>query len=279
MQCGPNKALERTKPCGLRRSAWSLCGDRWPGDGKMSIDTRAGPAGARWLDHLRGHALLFPRPRSSDIDAAVGTRLLLIALALELTRIVCISWLRPVMPLGMLMPFLLAATLAALPLVARLRLASLGFRPWRGWSRVEQSYFVQIMSGAATVTLLFAFLRIRSGGTQALGSDLLTVVVPYACFGFYQEVVYRGAIQRAVIRRLGVPIGILAANLLFTFGPLHWNYLRGPEGTAWPMLIGIFVMGLFFGALYYRSGNLWLPACFHGAGNALMVWQFSASAA
>ena len=39
-----------------------------------------------------------------------------------------------------------------------------------------------------------------------------------------------------------------------------------------PMLALIFAVGLFFGALYQRSRNLWLPAVFHAIGNAYMVW-------
>jgi membrane protease YdiL (CAAX protease family) len=206
-------------------------------------------------------------------------RLLLVALALELARIIAFPLVRLVMPLWILMPMLLAAALAALPLVAGLGIATLGFRPWREWSREERSYFAQIMCAAALVATLLALIRIESGGAAALRSDLLTVLLPYAFFGFYQEVVYRGAIQSAMTGRLGVPAGIVTANVLFTFGPLHWIYLQSPEGIAVSMLVAIFAMGLFFGTLYHRSGNLWLPACFHGAGNALMVWQFTAPAA
>lgn len=41
---------------------------------------------------------------------------------------------------------------------------------------------------------------------------------------------------------------------------------------AGPMFFFIFLIGLFFGVLYRRSGNLWIAACFHAIGNAAIVW-------
>jgi membrane protease YdiL (CAAX protease family) len=41
------------------------------------------------------------------------------------------------------------------------------------------------------------------------------------------------------------------------------------------MFAAIFAIGLFFGVLYRRSGNLWLPAAFHAVGNAAIVWSTS----
>ena len=41
---------------------------------------------------------------------------------------------------------------------------------------------------------------------------------------------------------------------------------------AIPMLALIFAVGLFFGAMYQRSRNLWLPAVFHAIGNAYVIW-------
>ena len=46
-------------------------------------------------------------------------------------------------------------------------------------------------------------------------------LVPYLFYGFYQEVVYRGMLQSELVRRWGAFAGVLVANLLYTFGPLH----------------------------------------------------------
>jgi membrane protease YdiL (CAAX protease family) len=97
------------------------------------------------------------------------------------------------------------------------------------------------------------------------------IFIPYFFFGFYQEVVYRGILQSALVCRCGVLIGILATNVLYTFGPLHWNYFSSPVSLAVPMFASIFAIGLFFGVLFKRSGNLWIVAVIHGIGNAYIV--------
>ena len=38
-----------------------------------------------------------------------------------------------------------------------------------------------------------------------------------------------------------------------------------------PIFAAIFAIGLFFGVLYKRSGNLWIVAVFHAIGNAYIV--------
>ena len=97
---------------------------------------------------------------------------------------------------------------------------------------------------------------------------IATVFVPYLFYGFYQEVVYRGMLQSELVRRWGALAGILAANVLYTFGPLHWNYW---SPVNLPMFAAIFAIGLFFGILFHRSGNLWIVAIMHGIGNAYIV--------
>jgi membrane protease YdiL (CAAX protease family) len=82
-------------------------------------------------------------------------------------------------------------------------------------------------------------------------------------------------VQPELVRRCGVPIGIGVTNVLYTFGPLHWQYFVSPASFAGPMFASIFVIGLFLGVLYRRSGNLWIVAIFHAIGNAYIVWSVS----
>ena len=89
-------------------------------------------------------------------------------------------------------------------------------------------------------------------------------------WGFYQEVMYRGVLQTELVRRLGSWPGILAANVLFTFGPLHFYHFYEPA-PAFPMFAGIFAIGLFFAVLFLRSGNLWMVGIFHGLGDSYVV--------
>ncbi len=228
-----------------------------------------------WLGpHLRGHLLLFERgPVASEI-ARAGSRLLLAAVVLEIVRLAAVRWLYPSIPLWVLLPVLLAFALVALPRVAGVTLVQLGLRPWRDWSVTEKSYFLQVLVIANVVFPIVLAAQIRNRLAQSdMVASLWTVFVPYLFFGFYQELVYRGAIQTALVHRWGASIGITLANALYTFGPLHWTYFASRASVAVPMFAAIFAIGLYFGVLFRRSGNLWLVACFHAVGNAYIVWS------
>jgi hypothetical protein len=52
---------------------------------------------------------------------------------------------------------------------------------------------------------------------------------------------------------------------------LHWQYFESRASVAVPLFASTFAIGLFFGLLYQRSGNLWIVAIFHAFGNAYIV--------
>jgi membrane protease YdiL (CAAX protease family) len=63
-------------------------------------------------------------------------------------------------------------------------------------------------------------------------------------------------------------LGILVSDLLFALGPLHFYHFSGrAPGQALLMFTGIFLIGLFFGVLFKRSGNLAMVGILHGLGN------------
>jgi membrane protease YdiL (CAAX protease family) len=221
--------------------------------------------------HLRGHLLQFDRQPAPALSAGAGARLLLAALAVEAVRVAVVR-LFPGVPLWLLAPALLALALMAVRM-AGVSLAQLGLRPWREWTIAEKSYFCQVVAIANVVfpVVLGAGLRKRVARLGAAWSAW-NVFVPYLLFGFYQEVVYRGMVQRELVRRWGAAAGIFAANLLYTFGPLHWYYFASRPSLAWPMFASIFAIGLFFGLVYHRSGNLWMVGVFHAIGNAYIQW-------
>jgi membrane protease YdiL (CAAX protease family) len=224
----------------------------------------------RLSPHLRGHILFFDGKRPPEYGAATGFRLLIIAATLEVLRLVAVKWLN--LPLWLLAFLLLGSALLAIRFIAGLKLSSIGLRRWREWTTAEKSYFVQVLVVANVVfpVVLAAALRRRFEQAPVIWT-LCNVFVPYLFFGFYQEVVYRGMLQLELIRRWGVLAGILSANLLYTFGPLHSYYFSSRASLAVPMFASIFIIGLFFGLLFRRSGNLWLVAIFHALGNAYIV--------
>jgi membrane protease YdiL (CAAX protease family) len=194
---------------------------------------------------------------------------LLLAVALEAIRLGLVSWFYPALPLSVLILLFLGIALLAIPLVARVRFSQLGFHAWREWTLTEKSYFVQVLVIANVVFPLVFAARLQKILAQPNAVSIIaSVFVPYLFYGFYQEVVYRGMLQSELVRRWGAFAGILVANLLYTFGPLHWNHFT-PINI--PMFVAIFAIGLFFGILFHRSGNLWIVAVIHGIGNAYIV--------
>jgi membrane protease YdiL (CAAX protease family) len=222
--------------------------------------------------HLRGHLLLFDKRPASRYDASAGARLLLIAVVVEALRLAVVKLFHPTLPLLILVLLPLACALLLVRFAGPLKLSQIGLYPLDEWHPVEKSYFVQLLVIANVVfPLVFAArLRLILAQPSAL-STVWNMFVPYLFFGFYQEVVYRGILQSELVRRWGVFIGILIANVFYTFGPLHWYYFSARGSLAVPMFASIFAIGLFFGLLFRRSGNLWIVAVIHGIGNAYIV--------
>ena len=236
-----------------------------------TVEQAAGPR-RRISPHIRGHLLLFDEKLAPSYGAGTGVRLFVTAVLLEVVRLVAVRWLQPAIPLWLLLPLLLGFALLSIPVVTRLRLSQIGFRRWREWTATEKSYFLQILVIANMVfPLVFAApLRNRLAEPSVVWT-LWSVFVPYLFFGFYQELVYRGILQLELVRRWGTFVGILVANVLYTFGPLHSYYFSSRASLAIPMFASIFVIGLFFGVLFRRSGNLWIVAIFHAIGNSYIV--------
>lgn len=238
----------------------------------VTFDTKAAPR-HRWSPHLRGHLLLFDRRPAPASTVHAGVRLLFIGALVEIVRLAAVRSLDPGIPVWLLLPALLGFALLVVPGIARVRLSQLGLRPWRDWTTTERSYFLQVVVIANVVfPIVLAAQLAKRSAPPGIAWSLWNVFVPYLFFGFYQELVYRGMVQLELVHRWGAPIGIFVANLLYTFGPLHWYYFVSPASLGGPMFTAIFVIGLFFGVLYERSGNLWIVAIFHAIGNAYIVW-------
>jgi len=144
-------------------------------------------------------------------------------------------------------------------------MSAIGLRGMAEWSRRERLYVITVVPMAAIAfTIVFhqhlqTLLAVR-GVMGFIVFSLLTGLL----WGMVQEFLYRGWLQTELTRRFGAIAGLLAANLVFTFGPLHLEYLLGSGGPRWGMLAAIFAIGLLFGFIYQRSGNLWIPSILHG---------------
>ncbi|MBI3716321.1 MAG: CPBP family intramembrane metalloprotease [Betaproteobacteria bacterium] len=223
-------------------------------------------------DSARAHALLFESPLAPAYDAATGVRILLAFLvvgvglfyALRLALDAAGARGMPAAGLGFVVALTAAFVLVQKSFV-REPMAAIGLRPFAAWTRRERLYFFQVVPIAAVAFAIvfndhLRMLLTKHGPAGFVLFSLCTGLV----WGMVQEFLYRGWLQTELTRRFGAIIGLLLANLLFTFGPLHLNYLMAADGIRWGVLAAVFGIGLLFGIVYWRSGNLWIPAAMHG---------------
>ena len=191
--------------------------------------------------HVRGHFLLFDKRSARLYDTSTGVRLLLIAVVVEALRLVVVRWLHPALPLLILVVFLLAFAL----LLVRFAAPTEVFADRTiSVAQVDSGREILFCSTPGDREHRFS-IRFREPTAADLGSAFGTdhgvePLYPYLFFGFYQEVIYRGILQSELVRRWGTFIGILIANTLYTFGPLHWNYfLSSKRGRNPDVLIDL----------------------------------------
>ena len=161
----------------------------------------------RLSPHLRGHFFLFDARRGEPYSPSAATRLLIAAVALELTRLAAVPWFRehlPRVPLPLLLATFIGLALLAVVTAAGLHLRQIGLRSSRDWTPTEKSYFLQVTIGANFLFLLLFATPLRHRVAQSgLTATFLGVFLPYLFFGFYQELVYRGMLQSALTHRWG----------------------------------------------------------------------------
>lgn len=217
--------------------------------------------------HLRGHFLLFDAKPRASYPPGTGLRLFIAFLALEAVigpRFHLLTWLGLPQPAPWIrVAVLLALAVALVKLFARIDLSAIGFIAWREWGVAEKSYFVQVI---VIANVVFG-LVVRDARFSV--PDWAAVAAVNFLWGFYQELAYRGMLQTELTRRFGATAGVLLANTAYTFGPLHLYHFAGASPIA--MFAAIFAIGLYFGVLRQRSGNLWMPAVFHGIGTAWIL--------
>jgi membrane protease YdiL (CAAX protease family) len=225
----------------------------------------------------RGQLFLFDKPKQPAYSSPQGNKLLSIFLLLELALRPLIRFAAgksgiAVRPWWLLLEMSLLAALACwlVAWFSGVRLSQLGLYSWHRWSQTEKLYFPQIVLISCAV---FSFFN--SADLKALWSrhDFWQIgfcdFVPQIIWGWYQEFLYRGTLQTELVRRWGTPSGILASNLIFTFGPLHayhFSAARTNPSHLW-IFVAIFSIGMFFAVLFKRSGNLWIVALLHGLGD------------
>ena len=220
---------------------------------------------------------LFDTPKATSYSSQQGTRILAVFVLLEfavrpLLRAGAGRWGIAGRPWWVLLEMSLLAVLACCLVVwfTRVCLSQLGLYPWSRWSQIEKLYFPQIVFISVAVFSFFVSTELKVlWSRHDLWKIGLFVFVPQMIWGAYQEFLYRGLLQTKLVRRWGTLSGILVSNLIFTFGPLHAYHFaltRGNPSHLW-IFAATFSIGMFFAALFKRSGNLWIVAALRGPGD------------
>lgn len=92
--------------------------------------------------------------------------------------------------------------------------------------------------------------------------DLLWIFLYCALTAVTEECVFRGAIYRITENSLGTAAAMAISAILF--GGAH---ILNPNASLWTSVAIAIEAGILFGAVYARSGNLWLPIGIHWAWN------------
>jgi membrane protease YdiL (CAAX protease family) len=104
--------------------------------------------------------------------------------------------------------------------------------------------------------------RVADLETGALVRDGARVMLLVFALAAVEELIFRGALQRFLARRLSTAQAVLCSSLIFAIA-------HGVLNPAAPTLglLGVAVAGGMLGLAYARSGTLWLPLGLHAGWN------------
>lgn len=150
----------------------------------------------------------------------------------------------------------------------QIKLKDIGLKKLSKWNRHEIVYFLLMVPLGFFIFYYFTKDKFSASLNEYGGGMLLVTFVFYMSWGFYQEWIYRGFLQTELTRRYGGVTAIILANIIFTFGPLHFNQLYHGH---FAIIGATFLIGLLFGIIYHRSYNLWIIGILHGIGDWFLV--------
>ncbi len=139
---------------------------------------------------------------------------------------------------------------------------------------LEEKYGLVKWNGSAANYLFFLPVLILMtgnlwGGVGAAygGTAQVFAVLSMLLVGFVEELVFRGFLFRALLKRDSAPVAITISAVTFGIGHLV-NLLAGQGGME--TLIQVFfaiAWGYLFTFLFYKSGSLWVCILVHGLVN------------
>jgi membrane protease YdiL (CAAX protease family) len=126
----------------------------------------------------------------------------------------------------------------------------------------------KLVAICGTVGAIAVFAFVTKGWPALLALDAVPIVIGLLLWGLLQEIIYRGLVQHYLAKRVPPVMAILIANIIFTFGTIHFKHVLAGNYVT---LSIIFLTGLGFGFLYHRYKNIYVVGLFHGIGDVFLM--------
>src|SRR5213594_3163942 len=156
----------------------------------------------------------------------------------------------------------LLVSVAAVAYVQRLRPRDLGLAVHR-WPEIVQQTAIAL-TGIALGLVEFFILRPPDAwiATLTFSSLVLGGIVIFFATGFSEELIFRAILLKRAVEGLGTRGGLLYVTAIFA--SLHIFFLNGVD------LVFVFAVGLFYGLIVLKTGNLWGVILSHSLGNVIL---------
>lgn len=138
-----------------------------------------------------------------------------------------------------------------------------------GLTPVKRDYkdlLIGLLLGAASITFIIGINYIM-GDTHFNGVhitwDLLLGLILFISVGFVEEILVRGCFQHIIYYRHGIAWAIIIPSLIFSV----MHFLN--PNISYIAALNIALVGIVFGIMTYKSGNLWMAIGYH------ITWNYS----
>lgn len=118
-------------------------------------------------------------------------------------------------------------------------------------------------AGMAFLMIIIGFLGLYSAGfvhvktVNINATDLLIIILLYILVAINEEVLLRGYVLRNLMRSMNKYAALAISSLLFSV-----MHLANPD-FSWFTLLSLFLAGIWLGASYIYTQNLWFPIGLH----------------
>ena len=142
----------------------------------------------------------------------------------------------------------------------KLNFYELGFKKDKWLKYVLMGIAIGIPIGAAEYLVIHPAPAFPTFEVKYLLRDTVYMI---GFVGIAEELLFRGLLQRDLMKALGWKWGLILAALIFAVMHLTWRSI--------PELAFVFASGLLLGYLYYKTKSLVAPIVIHGIGNIILV--------